>query len=103
MTEAYKGPAILELMGHRRIAGLVSEVSQYGTTMIRVDIPSDPPVTQFYGGSAIYAMTPTTQDVVDALARNIGMTPPVYAYELRLPEKASASDDGSTEGDGIPY
>jgi hypothetical protein len=39
--------------------------------MLRVDIPSDPPVTQFYGGSSIYALTPTTPEIVEAMAKRI--------------------------------
>lgn len=32
--------AILELLGHRRLAGRVSEVTLAGTTMLRLDVPS---------------------------------------------------------------
>lgn len=38
--ESYEGWAIVELMGHRRIAGRVSQAEQYGTAMLRIDIPS---------------------------------------------------------------
>lgn len=38
MTEAYEGWAILELMGHRRLGGQVSEVTQYGAAMLRLDV-----------------------------------------------------------------
>lgn len=58
---AYQGPALVELMGHRKSAGLVSEVIQYGSQMLRIDTP-DPSgaivATQFYGGAAIYCLTP---------------------------------------------
>ncbi len=62
--------AIVELMGHRRLAGYVEEVELFGGKMMRLDIPSEPPVTQFYGPSAIYAVTPTTEEVARAFARD---------------------------------
>lgn len=65
---AYAGWAIVELMGHRRIAGEVATVAQFGVEMLRVDIPTEPPMTQFYGGSAIYCLTPCSEAVARGLA-----------------------------------
>ena len=59
-SEKYEGWVILELMGHRRIGGYVREVTVFGAPMARIDIPCDPPATQFYGGAAVFCMTPTT-------------------------------------------
>lgn len=39
-TTVYEGWAILELIGHRRLAGEVSEVTMYGSSMLRIDVPS---------------------------------------------------------------
>ena len=36
---AYEGWAIVELMGHRRLGGRVSEAVQYGVAMLRLDVP----------------------------------------------------------------
>ena len=71
---------ILELMGHRRLGGLVTEAEIGGIPFLRIDIPSEPPVTQFYGKAAVYAMTPTTEE----LARKVGSNfhGPVSRYEL---------------------
>jgi len=53
--KGFKEWAILELMGHRRLAGLVSEQQIGGASFIRIDIPGkDGPLlsefqaTQFY-------------------------------------------------------
>ena len=63
---AYAGWAILELMGHRRVAGQVREVTMYGACMLRVDIPAPESggvtVTQYYGGAAVYCLTPATEE-----------------------------------------
>ena len=111
MAESYEGWAILELMGHRRLGGLVSQVEQYGVPMLRIDVPkpgeckcppyicsfgdehpgpeSDCPrhgkdtteATQFYGGSSIYCLTPTTEEMARAVAlRN--QPAPVQRWEL---------------------
>ncbi|XXX79239.1 hypothetical protein WMF30_10735 [Sorangium sp. So ce134] len=56
-STAYQGWAIVELMGHRRLAGRVSEVTQYGATQLRLDVPGEGDAvmaTQFYSGGALY-------------------------------------------------
>jgi hypothetical protein len=39
MAEPFEGWAILELMGHRRLAGRVSEIEIAGAKMLRLDVP----------------------------------------------------------------
>jgi hypothetical protein len=95
-AEAFEGWAILELMGHRRLAGWVSEQTLAGTTFIRLDIPAgeeetphalyDPSeqsyaVTQFYSPAALYCLTPTTKDMALAVAKHNHPTP-VQRWEL---------------------
>lgn len=61
---SFEGWAIVELMGHQRIAGLCSEQAIAGTNMLRVDVPElgqQTAFTKFYGGNAIYAITPTDE------------------------------------------
>lgn len=89
--DKFEGWAILELMGHRRLAGRLSEQTIGGAALIRIDIPSQPPVTQFYGGAAVYCITPTTEDIATAVARRT-QEAPVHRYELAhllAPEPAS--------------
>jgi hypothetical protein len=73
--------AILELMGHRRLAGFVQEAELAGAGLLRIDIPSAPPVTQFYGVSSVYCLTPTTEEIARGLARSVSVQP-VHPYEL---------------------
>lgn len=106
--EAYTGWAVVELMGHRRIAGHVSEAAQYGTAMIRIDVPGpdDTTITQFYGGNSIYCLSPVTEDVARAVARR-NQPAPVSPYEIlppRLPEPSTVAidpdlDDRDDDGD----
>jgi hypothetical protein len=57
---------IVELFGHQKVAGLVSEQAIGGCSFIRVDVPASehsPAMTKFYGQGAIYCMTPVTEDL----------------------------------------
>jgi hypothetical protein len=63
MSAAFQGWAMVELMGHRVRYAQVSEVTLFGAPMARLDIPTEPPTVQFYGGSAIFCVTPTTEEV----------------------------------------
>lgn len=63
---AFEGWAVVELMGHRVRYAHLSEVQMFGVPFACLDIPSDPPARQFYGGGAIYAITPTTEEAVRA-------------------------------------
>jgi hypothetical protein len=57
------GWAQIELMGHRREAGFVTEVEVAGRKFIRLDIPAvdAPPTTHYYAPGAIYGIHPTTE------------------------------------------
>ena len=70
-NERFAEWAILELMGHRRLAGFVSDVEIAGTTFFRLDVHTEhePITTQFYSPAAVYCITPATE----AIAREKGM------------------------------
>lgn len=75
--------AILELMGHRRFAGLVSDVELFGARMVRIDIPSSPPATQFYGPSSIYCVTPTDEATCRSFEERRSAPGPVHSWRLQ--------------------
>lgn len=92
LTDGYW--AIVELMGHRRRAGLVKEVEQFGAKMLRLDIPAgDEFVTEFYGGSSVYALRPATEEVARAAAEQLGDPRPVSPVSYRLVPPEPAYDD----------
>ncbi len=70
----YEGWAIVELMGHRTFGGYVSEVEMYGGRLLRLDVYDDEDedtgaaMTQYYGSSAIYCITPADE----SMARQVG-------------------------------
>lgn len=87
MTEETRTPfeewAILELMGHRRLAGKVTEQEIAGARFIRIDVPGPggTAATQFYAPGAVYAITPTTEEMARAVAQ-ISQPEPVTRWEL---------------------
>ncbi len=76
--------ALIELFGHQRTAGRVTEQPLGGETFIRVDVPetkSQPAFTKLYGKGAIYALTLT--DERSARAAVIAWSPePMNRWEM---------------------
>ncbi len=85
--------ALVEIMGHQRIAGKVSEYN-LGGTFIRVDVP---PVkgrqgfTKLFGPQSIYAISFIDEDVCRALAEKISVAP-VQPYEVAQLTKDAVAD-----------
>lgn len=110
----FEGWAILELMGHRRLGGWVSEVEFAGGKFVRLDVPAvlsrderaalppsdggGPPApaeihaTQLYGASAIYCLTPTDEATARMVAR-ASVAAPVSRWELPSPDDGDDADD----------
>jgi hypothetical protein len=95
----FKEWCILELFGHRRMAGLMTEQQIGGVSFLRLDIPKKCPVgfgnpaemtTQFYSPQAVYSITPTTQEIARELA--VAFQPePVSRWEF--PKLAEGSQE----------
>ncbi len=78
MTEDTNMWAIVELMGHNRIAGKVSEQTIAGQAFLRVDVPKSerqPAYSKFFSGSAIYAITPSNEETVTLAAQRLDVRP----------------------------
>ena len=86
------GWCILELLGHRRLGGYVTEATIAGAAFLRIDVPGDPPATQFYSASAVYAITPTTEEMARKVA-GLARPSPVQRWELAAPEALPAPSD----------
>ena len=57
-----EGFAIVEMMGHRRVVGRVSEAEVLGVRMLRVETLTLPPVVQLVSATALYCLTPCTEE-----------------------------------------
>lgn len=104
--------AIVEIMGHRRHAGAISEVQRFGASMLRIDVPGHEPgsiyATHYFGGPAIFSIRPCTEARARQEARyEIGAAPPALAdYRPQTVEADFAEiddgDDDSGEGADDP-
>lgn len=87
--------ALVEIMGHQRMAGLVSETTLAGAAMLRVDVPAVgdiPEFTTFLGAASIYRLTPVSEDIARRYAAGL-RAKPVQAYELPALPGPSRDDD----------
>ena len=97
---------LLELFGHQRIAGKLSEETIGGCHFIRIDVPALPAVgrnafetatpayTRYFTQGAIYSMTPTSEAVAHAMAANLRVEP-VHAWEIpRLTHQGGNDAEG---------
>lgn len=100
-TGTFETFAIVELMGHARIAGKVSEANRFGTVLMRVDVPKTSQrdgYTKFYSASSIYCITPTDEATAQAAAERFN-EPAVHPWIVPLPtspllaEKVVVEDD----------
>lgn len=83
MTESatkFEEWAVLELFGHQRLAGMVTEVQIGGASFVRVDVPEDAKskawkLTKMYNPSAIYSITPVTEETARMAAKSVSGEP----------------------------
>jgi len=75
VSKQFEQWAVVEVMGHRRFAGFVTEESVGGASFVRVDVPECeaggeklPAFCKLLGASSIYAITPCTEETARAYA-----------------------------------
>jgi hypothetical protein len=92
--------AILELMGHKRLAGKVCEHVIAGAAFVRIDVPGVPGhddrpwlATQFYSPGAVYCITPVSEDVARQIAARTSSPVPVTKWELERPTAPVTDED----------
>jgi hypothetical protein len=90
MEDSFKTWGILELMGHRKMCGEISEQQIGGAGMVRIDVPNpkgEPVLTQYYSPQAVYCITPTTEEIARSMAARMDTTPPAVWGYLPQPEE----------------
>lgn len=77
--------AIVDVMGHQRYAGRVTEQTIAGDGFVRVDIPSikgRPAFSKLFAPGAIHSITPCTEEVARIAARDMHVEP-ITAWDVR--------------------
>ena len=99
--------ALVELMGHQRMAGRIEEVELAGAGFLRIDVPAaEGPefgLTRFVSPQAIYAINPMDETLAREMARAIDHEP-VSPFELtqfseRIRQTIREEQRNQTNGD----
>ncbi len=95
LAESLDTWALVELFGHQKIVGKVTESSIAGGAFLRVDVPGfngEKPFTRFFGPGAVYSINPVTEEIARGLIMQY-RNEPVSRFELpQLAEKVQESD-----------
>jgi len=94
---AFNEFALVELFGHQRIVGKVTEATLAGGAFLRVDVPAfngEKAFTRFYGPGAIYSISPVTEEIARGLMDRY-RNEPVSRFEL--PQLAEKTGEGLDE------
>ena len=69
--------AIVELMGHCKISGRLSEEEKFGSKLGRLDIPQEDGtfVTRYFGGASVYGIAVVSEAVARHVAKQTSVSP----------------------------
>lgn len=93
--------AVVELMGHRVIAGRVQECKRFGAEGVLIDVPQvdgNRPWQTFVAGTSLYALTPCSAAEAERHMRRTFQRPPEYLAILP-PAAAPAQDESGDQED----
>ncbi len=101
-NEKFEQWAIVDVMGHNRFVGLVTEQVVAGAGFVRVDVPKTsklPAWSKLIGTGSIYSITPVERDIAVAMVERM-QKQPIQAFELTTELITSANQHAIEFGDG---
>lgn len=98
--------AIVEVMGHARYAGRVSEYADLGVPLVRVEVPAagaQPAFEKLLGASSIFRITPCTEEAAREAARQFGVRPlALVSLPAARPGRLGGPPEYDEDDDGDP-
>lgn len=104
-TDKFEQWCILEIMGHQRFAGLVSEQTLGGASFVRIDVPEaegQPAFTKLFGAGSIYCISPIAEDIARAMAKELRKQP-VNVYDLPEELRAKLRTPAIVDSRGVAH
>lgn len=84
LQEKFESFAIVEIMGHTKIAGMATAMQFGNTVMLRVDVPEtskQPAFSKMYGMSSIFSISPVDEVTAKAHAEALEVKP-IMVWEV---------------------
>ena len=102
MADQELGWCVLELMGHIRLGGYVTEEERFGAKLGRIDVYGEAGLitTQYFGGSSVYRITPTTEPIAKAIGHKSAA--PIQRWELPAVTLGSTTEPPECATCGAP-
>ncbi len=100
LKQPFDSWALIELFGHARICGRVTDAEIGGGSFIRVDVPDangETLFTRYYGPKAIYSISPLSRQTAIGVAQKIDAKP-VRPFDI-IADIQQSRAVGLTEGE----
>lgn len=100
--ETFKEFCLVELFGHQKICGEVTEATLAGGVFLRVDVPAfngEQAFTRYFSPGAIYSLNPVTEAVARGLMAQY-RNEPVSRFDL--PQIAEKVSEPAVDAHGFP-
>jgi hypothetical protein len=101
-VETFESWAVVELMGHVRMAGRLTEEERFGGKMGRLDVPGEEErwTTVYFTAASVYRITPCSEEAARAVALR-SKPEPVHQWELPAPKRETDAynDDDDVDDD----